>query len=247
MTSFGGKVVVVTGASKGIGRAIAQYLGESGASVVVNYNKDEAGANSTVKNIKECGGYAVAVQGDVSKYSEAKMLVDKTIEIFGKVDILINNAGISYVGLFMDMTEEELQKITDINLKGIMFTTHAALPHFIKVKKGHIVNISSVWGNVGASCEVAYSATKGGVNSFTKALAKELAPSNIRVNAVSPGVINTSMNKWLTDEEKLSLEEDIPMGRFGEVNEIAKTIAFLCSDESSYITGQIITVDGGML
>lgn len=245
--NFGGKVVVVTGASRGIGRGIAQYLGKAGASVVVNYNKDDAEANSVVTDIKECGGYAVAVQADVSKYSQAKALIDKTIEIFGKVDILINNAGISYVGLFMDMTEEELQKITDINLKGVMFTTHAALPHFIKTKKGHIVNISSIWGNVGASCEVAYSATKGGVNSFSRALAKELAPSNIRVNAVSPGVINTTMNKWLTEEERFSLKEDIPMGRFGEVSEIAKTIAFLCSDESSYITGQVITVDGGML
>lgn len=247
MNNLYGKVALVTGASRGIGSAIAQQLSSLGANVVINYSKDEEGALNTLEKIKEKGGYGAIIKGDISNYKEAKSLVEETVKRFGKLDILINNAGISKVGLFMDQSEEDIDSMIDVNLKGAVNVTHFAIKYLLNSKEASIINISSIWGNVGASCEVLYSLTKGGINTFTKALAKELAPSGIRVNAISPGVINTSMNKWLSEEEEEQLKNEIPMGRFGEASEIAKTVVFLCSSQSSYITGQIITVDGGML
>jgi 3-oxoacyl-[acyl-carrier protein] reductase len=247
MNNLYGKVALVTGASRGIGSAIAEQLSALGANVVINYSKDEVGALNTLEKIKEMGGYGAIIKGDISNYKEAKNLVEETVKKFGKLDILINNAGISKIGLFMDHSEEEINSIIAVNLKGTVNVTHCAIKHLLNSKEASIINISSIWGNVGASCEVLYSLTKGGINTFTKALAKELAPSGIRVNAISPGVINTSMNKWLSEEEEEELKNEIPMGRFGEASEVAKTVAFLCSSQSSYITGQIITVDGGML
>lgn len=247
MRNLGGKVALVTGASRGIGSAIALELSRLGANVVINYSKDEDGALSTLEKVKSQGGYGIAIKGDISKYEEARNLVEETIKTFGKLDILVNNAGISKVGLFMDHSPEEINSIMDINLKGTVNVTHCAINHLLRGTRAAIINISSIWGNVGASCEVLYSLTKGGINTFTKALAKELAPSGIRVNAVAPGVINTSMNQWLSEEDRGLLEDEIPMGRFGDVSEVARTVAFLCSEDSSYITGQVITVDGGML
>ena len=247
MSNLGGKVALVTGASRGIGSAIALELSRLGANVVINYSKDEDGALSTLEKVKSQGGYGIAIKGDISKYEEARKLIEETIKTFGKLDILVNNAGISKVGLFMDQSPEEINSIMDINLKGTVNVTHCAINHLLLGTRAAIINISSIWGNVGASCEVLYSLTKGGINTFTKALAKELAPSEVRVNAVAPGVINTSMNQWLSEEDRGLLEEEIPMGRFGDVSEVAKTVAFLCSEDSSYITGQVITVDGGML
>lgn len=165
----------------------------------------------------------------------------------GKIDILVNNAGISHIGLFMDITIEEIEKVINTNLLGAIYLTNQVIKDMISRKSGNIINISSMWGDVGASCEVLYSAAKGGLNSFTKALAKEVAPSNIRVNAISPGVINTKMNSFLGEEDKKSLEEEIPLGRFGESSEIGEIAVFLSSEASSYITGQIIRADGGFI
>lgn len=247
MNKLSGKVAYVTGASKGIGMAIAIELGRLGASVIVGFNNDLEGAYSVVKAIKEEGGYGVTLKGDISKNNdilEIKAFIEKN---FGKLDILINNAGISNVGLFMDYSLDDIENIINTNLLGTMKITNALFDLIRQGKNQSIVNISSIWGNVGASCEVLYSASKGGINLFTKSLAKEVASLGIRVNAVAPGVINTKMNEWLSDEEKKSLEEEIPLNRFGETCEIAKVVAFLCSDDASYLTGQIITVDGGML
>ncbi|QAA31936.1 elongation factor P 5-aminopentanone reductase [Clostridium manihotivorum] len=247
MNDLSGKVIMVTGASKGIGKEIAISLASKGASLVVNYNKDEQGAKEVVELIKANGGYAVACQGDVGKYVEAERLIEFTIKTFGKLDVLVNNAGISSIGLLMDISEKEINKLIDTNIKGVIYTSKLAIPHFLSKGKGNIVNISSIWGKSGAACEVVYSATKGAINSFTKALAKELAPSSIRVNGVAPGVINTAMNKWLSEDEAAELTEEIPMGRFGEGSEVAEVVSFLCSEQSSYVTGQVITVDGGMI
>ena len=159
----------------------------------------------------------------------------------------MNNAGISNLGLFMDYSLDDIDNLINVNLTGTMKLTNALFDLIREGKNQSIINISSIWGNVGASCEVLYSASKGGINLFTKALAKEVASLGIRVNAVAPGVINTKMNSWLKDEEKKDLEDEIPLNRFGETSEISKVVAFLCSDDSSYLTGQIITVDGGML
>ncbi|WP_102401064.1 elongation factor P 5-aminopentanone reductase [Haloimpatiens massiliensis] len=245
--SLGGKIALVTGASRGIGRSIAIELGKRGANVIVNYKEDQKGAEETVELINENGGRGFLYKGDVSNHSFCKSMIEDIIKRFSKLDILVNNAGISKVGLFMDLKEEEFDEIMNVNFKGVFNCCHAVVEHMINRKKGTIVNISSIWGNVGASCEVIYSASKGAVNSFTKALAKELAPSGIRVNAVSPGVIDTQMNKCFSTEEKEALIEEIPMMRMGQGEDIGEVVGFLCDDSSRYVTGQIITVDGGFL
>lgn len=247
MYNLSGKVALVTGSSRGIGEAIARKLSILGASLIINYSKDEDGATKLVEEIKENGGYAISIKADVSKYEEAKYLVEEAVNHFGKLDVVINNAGISKLGLFMDQSIDEIDNIIEVNLKGTVNVTHCAIKYLLHSRSASIVNVSSIWGNVGASYEVLYSLTKGGVNTFTKALAKELAPSNIRVNAVAPGVIDTKMNNFLSDEEKDILTEEIPMGRFGDVEEIANVVAFLASGEASYVTGQVLTIDGGML
>jgi len=241
-----GKVALVTGGSRGIGRSIALELVKAGAVVVISYSKNEAEAEETLRLIKKLGGFGKSIKGDVSIYKDASEMIDFTIKSFGSIDILVNNAGISHVGLFMDMQENQWNNLLDIDLKGVINCSHYALQHMVRQKKGNIINISSIWGNSGASCEAVYSAAKGAVNSFTKALAKEMAPSNIIVNAISPGVINTEMNNWLTKEEKEELTNEIPMQRFGSPEDIGKLAVFLASDAASYITGQIITVDGGL-
>jgi 3-oxoacyl-[acyl-carrier protein] reductase len=169
------------------------------------------------------------------------------ISDFGKIDILVNNAGVSQIGLLIDSNEEDYNHILDSNFRSVYNCTHAVLNHMISRRSGSIINISSIWGNVGASCEVLYSASKGAINAFTMALGKELAPSNIRVNGIAPGVIDTSMNSYFSDEEISGLKEEIPMDRFGKPKEIGKLAVFLASESSSYITSQIITIDGGLL
>ncbi len=241
-----GKSAIVTGASRGIGRDIAIKLSENGALVIVNYSKDEEGASETCNIIKEKGGFALKFKADVSNFDEAKELVDFAVNNTGRLDIVVNNAGVSNIGLFMDSTEEDIKNLMGINLFGTLYVTKHALAHMLS-RGGNIVNISSMWGEVGASCEVLYSSSKGGINLFTKALAKEMAPSNIRVNAIAPGVIDTSMNAFLNEEDRNDLEEEIPLGRFGRGEEIANAVVFLCSDESSYLTGQVIRIDGGMI
>lgn len=246
MNKLTGKIAIVTGASRGIGRAIAINLAMEGASIVVNYSKDKEGAKETVEKIKKIGGTAIEIKKNISSYKETEELVKEVIDTFGKIDILVNNAGISKIGLFMDATREEIDNVINTNLLGTMYLTRNVIPFMIN-KGGSIVNISSMWGEVGASCEVLYSTSKGGINLFTKALAKEMAPSNIRVNAVAPGVIDTKMNSFLNNAEKEELINEIPMGRFGLPEEIAKAVIFLCSDDSSYLTGEVIKIDGGYI
>lgn len=247
MDKLSGKVALITGASRGIGRAIAIEFAKQGASVIINYSVDDDGAKETLEEIKKVSGYGLILKGDISSYEKCYKLIEEVMKVMGRIDILVNNAGISHVGLFMDATEEEIEKIVSTNLLGAMYLTKHVLKYMVQRKQGNIINISSMWGEVGASCEVVYSATKGGVNLFTKALAKEVAPSNIRVNGIAPGVINTKMNLFLQEDEKKSLEDEIPLGRFGETNEIGKLAVFLSSEDSSYITGQIIRADGGFI
>ena len=246
MSKLLGKVAIITGASRGIGRAIAVEFGKEGASVVINYSKDEEGANETLEVLRELGVVAYAIKRDVSSFEGAEEIINKALEHFGKIDIVVNNAARSTLGLFMDATREDIEGLISTNLLGAMYLTKLAIPHMLG-KGGAVLNISSMWGEVGASCEVLYSTSKGGLNLFTKALAKEMAPSNIRVNAIAPGVIDTKMNSFLSQEEREELENEIPVGRFGLPEEIGKTAVFLCSDDSSYITGQILRVDGGYI
>lgn len=241
-----GKTALITGASRGIGRAIAIEFAKEGANIVINYSKDELGAEETLKILKSIGVVAYKIKEDVSSFEGAKKIIDFTLKSFGKIDILVNNAAKSTIGLFMDSSKEEIEGILNTNLLGPLYLSKMAIPHMIN-RKGVILNISSMWGEVGASCEVLYSTSKGGVNLFTKALAKEMAPSNIRVNAIAPGVIDTSMNSFLSEEDRENLEEEIPVGRFGSPEEIGKIAVFLCSEDSSYITGQIIRADGGYI
>lgn len=245
--SLAGKVAFVTGASKGIGKAIALDLGQRGASVIVGFNSDEAGAKEVSKFINDNGGYSITLKGNIAKNEDIKEIVATIEKTFGKLDILVNNAGVSKVGLFMDFSLDDIDGLVAVNFLGPMKLTSKLMDLMRDGRNPSIINISSIWGNVGASCEVVYSASKGGLNLFTKALAKEAAPWGIRVNAVAPGVINTEMNSWMCDDDKEELENEIPMSRFGESEEIAKVVSFLCSDSASYLTGQIITVDGGMI
>lgn len=245
--NLSGKVAIVTGASRGIGRAIALTLSKQGASIAITYSKDEEGAAETLRQINAEGGYAITKCFDVSEYGSCLEAVEAIYKHFGRIDILVNNAGISSVGLFIDSTEEERNRVVSTNLNGVFNMTHCVLSYMLKAGGGAIVNISSIWGVNGSSCESIYSATKGAVLSFTKAIAKEMGPSNVRVNAVAPGVINTKMNNWLSIEEKNELTSDIPLGIFGEPSDIGNTVAFLCSNESKYITGQTLIVDGGFL
>ena len=237
----------VTGASRGIGRNIAIEIAKEGAIVAINYSKDDNGAKKTLEEINKVNGYGFLIKKSVNSFENCKYIINEVISKSGKIDILINNAGISLMGLFMDSSEEEINEIINTNLMGAIYLSKEALPHMISRNVGNIINISSMWGEVGASCEVLYSATKGGINLFTKALAKEMAMSNIRVNAIAPGVIDTKMNSMLDEESRESLKEEIPMGRFGLPSEIGKVAVFLCSKESSYITGQVIRVDGGFI
>ena len=247
MGRLSGKIALVTGASRGIGRAIAIELAKEGASIVINYSKDHDGAEKTLEEIKKVNGYGVLIKEDISSYENTNIMVDEIISTMGKIDILVNNAGISKIGLFMDSDKENIDHIMNVNLLGPIYLTKHVVNYMIPRKSGNIVNISSMWGETGASCEVLYSASKGGINLFTRSLAKELAPSNIRVNAIAPGVIDTPMNSFLTENEKSELEEEIPLGRFGKPEEVGRLTAFLCSDDSSYITGQVIRTDGGFI
>lgn len=247
MSNLIGKIALVTGASRGIGSAIAKELAVNGASVIINYSKDDEGANKLLKEIEDIGGYAKIIKKNIAYRENCKELINEIINTFGKIDILVNNAARSEIGLFMDMNDEELDSLININLLAPMYLSKEALKYMISKGNGNIINISSIWGEAGASCEVAYSTTKGGINTFTKALAKEVAPFGIRVNAISPGVIDTKMNNFLSEEEKNQLIDEIPMGRFGDINEIAKAVLFLCKDECKYLTGQIIRIDGGFL
>lgn len=237
--------VLITGSSRGIGAAIARRLAKS-YKIVINYNNSKDEALNLLDEIRKVNPMSLAIKADVSKESEVDYLFDTIEKNFGPVDILINNAGKSYVGLIQDMEFEKWQEIINTNLNSVFLATKRALEPMISQKSGVIINISSIWGKEGAALEAAYSASKGAINSFTKALSKELAPSNIRVNAIAPGVVLTDMMKEDFSEEELDLiREDIGLGRFADPKEIADLVSFLISDEASYITGSIIDINGG--
>ena len=236
-------VVVVTGGSRGIGAQIVKTLANENYKVILNYNNSKEQAEKIQQELLEQGKQIEIIKADVSKKEEAEKLIQFSLNKFNKIDVLINNAGISQEGLFTDVTEEEWQKIINTNLNSVFYCTQQALKYMIQKQQGCIINISSIWGETGASCEVAYSTTKAAINGMTKALAKEVGPSNIRVNAIAPGIIDTDMNKKLTIEELEQIKEEIPLNKIGKAIDIAKCVKWLVEDE--YTTGQIISINGG--
>ena len=241
-----GKVCIVTGASRGIGKSTAIALGKQGAAVVVNYNNNRGLAEITAAEVIKQGGRAEIFKADISSFDEAKQMAEFAIRRFGKIDALVNNAGVALVQKPFDMTDKsEWDKIFSVNVYGTFNCTKAVIPNMVHNKRGSIVNLSSVWGITGGSCEAVYSAAKAAIIGFTKAMAKELAPSGICVNALAPGIIDTDMNGHLAPEEIGAIKDEIPFGRLGSADEIGEIAAFLCSDKSRYITGEIIKADGG--
>lgn len=241
------KVALVTGSSRGIGRAVAAQLARSGYAVCINYLEREDKALELKEQLLSEGCRAIAVQADVASRKAVREMVRMTERELGYVTLLVNNAGIAKQTLFQDMTDEYWKRIFDVNLNGAFNTIQEVLPHMLHEHTGCIVNTSSIWGQHGASCEVAYSATKHAIIGLTRSLAAELAPTHIRVNCVAPGVINTDMVQVLGEETLSDLANTIPLGRLGAPEEIAQTVCFLASDAASYITGQVITADGGFI
>ena len=237
------KVVVVTGSSRGIGAEIVRTLANENYKVILNYNNSKEQAEKIQQELLEQGKEIEIIKADVSKKEEAEKLIRFAINKFNKIDILVNNAGLSLEGLFTDATEEMWKEIIDTNLNSVFYCTQQAIKYMIQKQQGCIINISSIWGETGASCEVAYSTTKAAINGMTKALAKEVGPSNIRVNAIAPGIIDTDMNKNLTIEERKQIKEQIPLNKIGKAIDIAKCVKWLVEDE--YTTGQIISINGG--
>ncbi|SEB19558.1 3-oxoacyl-[acyl-carrier protein] reductase [Thalassobacillus cyri] len=241
------QVALVTGASRGIGRAIALELADKGVAVAVNYAGSEAKAQEVVDEIEANGGKAIKIQADVSKEADVKGMVKQTMEAFGRLDILVNNAGITKDNLLMRMKEEEFDQVIDTNLKGVFLTTKAVTRPMMKQKSGRIINIASIVGVSGNPGQANYVAAKAGVIGMTKSNAKELAARNILVNAVAPGFITTDMTDELTEEQREEMLKMIPLNRLGEGKDIANVVRFLASEDSSYMTGQTIHVDGGMV
>lgn len=242
-----GKVVLVTGASRGIGRAIALRLAKDGATVVVNYAGNEAAANETREMIESIGGKASLSRADVSSAEAVEQMVKDVMQEYGQIDILINNAGITKDGLLMRMKEADWDAVLNTNLKGVYHCTKAVARYMMKRKSGKIVNLTSVVGLTGNIGQANYAAAKAGVIGFTKSIAKELAARGVQVNAVAPGFIDTDMTAVLTDEIKKSMVEKIPLARLGAAEDVANAVAFLVSEDASYITGQTLNVDGGMV
>ena len=237
------KVIIITGASRGIGRETAKLLARNWNIVIANYNKSAEKAKELQEELKKENINIDIYKADVSKREECKALVEYAIEKYKHIDVLVNNAGISIWGQFTDLTDAEIEEIIRTNLYSAIAMSQEVSKHMIHEKQGCIINMSSIWGMVGASCEVAYSVTKAGMDGLTKALAKELGPSNIRVNSIAPGAIETEMNSRLTKEEKAVLEMETPLGKLGKPIDIAKTINWLIEDE--FTTGQIISPNGG--
>lgn len=237
------KTVFITGSSRGIGEAIAKAFHQNGYNVAINYNHSEKEAIALSDSLSG----SLLLKGDVSKEEDVKEMIEKTVSHFGSIDVLVNNAGISVVNLLTDTTLEEWEKLFSVNVTGTFLATKYAAKEMIKNHSGKIINISSIWGVSGASMESCYSASKGAVIAFTKALAKELGPSGITVNCVAPGFIDTDMNRDILEVDKQAFCEGTPLGRIGTPEEVAKTVLFLASDNASFITGQIIGVDGGVI
>lgn len=241
------KTAIVTGGSRGIGRAIALRLAADGYAVMIAYKNNKEAAEEVVSEIRKNGGCVAAERCDVSNSVEAADLISLTYDTFGGLNLLVNNAGIASVKLFTDCTDEDFADVIGTDLMGTLNCSRAALGIMLRRHSGKIINISSMWGEVGASAEVVYSAAKAGVIGFTKALAKEVAPSGITVNCVSPGVVDTDMMSGFTEEEVSALVEEIPLCRIASTDDIANAVAFLASDGADYITGQVLSVNGGMV
>lgn len=241
------RVALVTGASRGIGRAIAMELAEEGCAVCVNYLRRRQQAEDVAEAIRGRGGRALAVQADVADRAAVEAMVRETEAVLGPVSLLVNNAGIAGQIQFQDITDEQWNRYLAVNLGGARNTIQAVLPHMLHVKAGCVINISSIWGLRGASCEVAYACTKAALIGLTRSLALELAPSQIRVNCVAPGVINTDMVQVLGQETLRDLAEQTPLGRLGTPEDIAHAVAFLASDKASFLTGQVLGADGGFI
>ncbi len=241
------KVVLVTGGSRGIGKEVAEVYAENGYDVVINYVSDKTDVEGIKKEFEEKGVKCLLVKADVSKAEDVENMVEETIKEFGKIDVLVNNAGITRDTLLMRMSEEDFDKVIEINLKGTYLVTKAVTKYMMKKRNGSIINLASVVGVVGNAGQCNYSASKAGIIGFTKSVAKELASRNIRANAVAPGFIATDMTSVLSDSVKENINGQIPLKRMGTAREVAEVIYFLGSDKSSYITGQVINIDGGMV
>ena len=237
------KVAIITGASKGIGREIAKQLAKKGIKVIANYNKSEKEAKQLQEELKQSYIDIDIFKADVSKREEGKALVNFALKKYGKIDILINNAGISEYKLFTEETDSDWEKIININLYSAFMMSQEVLKNMINNKNGCIINISSIWGKTGSSCEVIYSISKAGMDGLTKALAKELGPSNIRVNSIAPGIIDTQINNNLSKDDKEEIKTQIPLERIGLPEDIAKCVNWLIED--NYTTGQVIQINGG--
>ncbi len=241
------KTVVITGGSRGIGRAAALKFAAAGYRIAIIYRSDDKAAGSLIDELRAAGTDAESYKCDVASYSQVEATAAEIIKRFGKADVLVNNAGIAQIKLLIDQTEEDWDRIMDVNAKGVFNCCRHFLPDMLSRKSGRIINVSSMWGIDGASCEVAYSASKAAVIGFTKALAQETGPSGVTVNCVAPGVIDTEMNASLSENDMNALCDEIPLMRIGRVDEAASAIFFLASDEASYITGQVLSVNGGMV
>lgn len=239
------KVAIVTGGSRGIGRAIVEDLARKGIKVIANYNQSEEKAKGLKENLEKENIFIDIFKADVSKRKEAKDMIEYVIKKYGKIDILINNAGINQEKMFQDITDEDWDNVMKVNLYSVFCTTQEVISYMIKQKNGCIINISSIYGINGGSCAVAYSATKAGIDGMTKALAKELGPSNIRVNSIAPGCMNTDMNAYLTEEEWNEIKEETPLEKIGEGIDIAKCVEWLIED--NFTTGQVISINGGLV
>ncbi|MDU1322595.1 3-oxoacyl-[acyl-carrier-protein] reductase [Clostridium sporogenes] len=247
MKCLEGKTAIVTGASRGIGRAIAKKLASMGANLVLNYRSSAKEIDTLLEEIKEFGVETLVIQGDVSSFEDSKKIADETKNKFGTIDILINNAGITKDSLILRMAEEDFDKVISVNLKGVYNCSKHIAPIMLKQRSGKIINISSVVGVAGNAGQCNYAAAKAGVIGITKSLAKELGSRGITVNAVAPGYIKTDMTDTLPEKMKKSIEDLLPLKRLGTPEDVAEAVGFLASDKAEYITGQVIHVDGGMI
>ncbi|MEA5001924.1 MAG: 3-oxoacyl-ACP reductase FabG [Christensenella sp.] len=241
------RTVLITGASRGIGRATALAFAKEGYNVLINYRTHEQDAQELRDGLRALGASAEMVYADVSKREDVDEMFAYARELFFRVDVLVNNAGVAQQKLFSDITESDWDRMFDINIKGMFHCAQAALSQMVSEKRGKIINVSSIWGIAGASCEVHYSASKAAVIGFTKALAKEVGPSGIQVNCVAPGVVETQMNAALDTDTKEELREETPLGCIGEPDDIAQAILFLAEERSKFITGQVLSPNGGIV